>query len=245
MTVAQHFSMLLDREAEDALADDLQALDRWLLDMLARNERALPRDAAGRRYAAMLASLGTAVLGALMLHSDDEPGAKQLNVLACWMRAREIATEFARSPADGSVKERLEPNDCVAILFDMSSVIESMELDRDWGYLINLRAELDETPSRWPLDFQWFASSGFDSEEAMEEIDAAYETRDTLEWALNCLTYFKLEWPGRLADLDVDHYRRMLTEPDQRFREVVAKAKREGWHRPDSDAPKSFWWRQP
>lgn len=79
---------------------------------------------------------------------------------------------------------------------------------------------------------------------AEAEIDAFYEGLDRLAWVLDCVKFFKLEFPGRLAMFDLHPYRQQLTALEPDFREVVKVAKTGGWHCPDRDAPKSFWWRQ-
>lgn len=250
MTVGSQFAELLDREIDASRrgdAIDPDPLGRWLVSMLDANVRVLPNDASGRRYERLLSRVVQASLEALQLRADDVAGPSNLAMLAHWMQARELAESVDGFPGrQGDRSNGLvpaEPRDCLDILYDVAAVIESMEAQRGWRYCANLRAELDSTIADWPGQFGWMMRPEADIEVDSDEIDEAYETRDRLKWSLLCLDLFKLEFPGRLTELDVEHYRHLLVEPDQDFRELVKKAKREGWHQPDATAPKSFWWR--
>jgi hypothetical protein len=163
-------------------------------------------------------------------------GDHAMSCLAEWMEATERCVVLSDT-------SQLLASDAMTALADLAAVLESLERDESSGYLdsleANLRARVEWLDSR----LQDVAQLSGDATDLRYEAAGCYDCRDTLEWALNCLTYFRLEFPGRLPDFDVDRYRHMLIEPDKRFREVIKKAKREGWHQPDAEAPRAFWWR--
>lgn len=212
---------------------NLKPYDAWLAETL----NAAYADNISRASRTLLDGLRGSTLKAFPLKFGKGVGA--VLMLADWMRAREAVESL---PNNDPVVDR---SDALDALYDLAALIESMEEQEDWPYLKNLRDEIAQTIDRWSRDFDWFLKDDFDVEDVFEEVDFAYDTRDDLEWALDCLDFFKLEFPGRLVDFDVDRYRRQLKAPDEVFRKVIAKAKKDGWHQPDPDAPKSFWWRKP
>lgn len=180
----------------------------------------------------VLKGIHTAVLLMVPLRYE-VAGESILVMLEAWMQAREGAEALSKGKRSSALDA----------LYDIAAVIESMEEQSDWPYLDALRKELDLTIERWAQSLSWFLDPGFEVTEVFDEVDVLYETRDRLEWSFSCLTFFKLEFAGRLKDFDVDAYRRKTIEPDERFREVVRKAILDGWHQPDAEAPSSFWWR--
>lgn len=230
----------LARAVEDAFVsgrEDMDAFDEWLASL--RDASCANQGRSGSLDRQIANGLSAAALAVFHCRAGGFTG-EELPMLAAWMETREAAQAIGNAP--GSV---FESSDIMMALADLAGVIESMEDQAGWPYRTDLNSALQATAVSWPRYFDWFMREGFYDSDTYDEIEATYDTRDKLEWGLNCLTYFKFEYTGRLVDFDVDHYRAMLVEPDKRFREVVKKAKREGWHLPDPKSPKSFWWRQP
>lgn len=227
----EDLSVAIDKAiyADDA---DASALEHWSL----RLSSELATGSAGRTSDARraLEHLQSVALKIVRLAAGSTGG--ELAALGEWMMARDAAESM--KPVSSATKASV-----LDALYDLAAVIESAENDTDHPYNGNLVVALEGAPEQIASYSVWCLGPDCDAEEASYAATEIYELRDRLEWALLCLDFFKLEFRGRLKDFNINAYRRKLIEPDQRFRAVVAKAKREGWHQPDPAAPKSFWWR--
>lgn len=217
---------------------NMSPFDTWLTTLGAMiDQRGSERRGGTSIEVEILCELRSAVIKSFLLRAGGGPSTFAFVMLSSWMRARELTENLEKTPFQSDVLDAL---------YELAGLIESMEEQPGWPYLTNLRRDLTNQIALWQDSLDWFISAGFDPAEIVyEEIDELYETRDRLEWTLSCLTFFKFEFSGRLQNFDVEYYRSLLLQSEDKFRKVVAKARRDGWHQPDPSAPKSFWWREP